>query len=361
YVIWSIGYQNTSLTASGVYAIWRTVVDSAAAALSAPLGLSGQTATDPRGTLLTFGFPLLLAAGGLLWWRGRRLGPWPTRAFALGAVLMTFWILIALERSTLGVSALAGRYLEVDALFALLLASELGRGLILRRSLAVALGVITAAALIANVGILRIGAAFLRVSATSVRAGLTGLSIARASVSPAYVSPILPAYPIVRIRAGAYFAMERAIGTPAYTVRQLAGAPLGVRSITDIQLVALGDIRVLTAPASASFGLAPSPAASSGMTVRRQGACLLARPWGPTTGPGGARLVLPVPRGGLLVKTTAPARVGVWRFGIGPHNLAAPSTASDFVVRARPDAAARPWRLVLQTSGAATICGLGGT
>jgi hypothetical protein len=356
YLLWSIGYQNTSIHISGVGQVWKAIADSAAASLSVPLGLSGQTVANPTGTILAFGFPLLLGAVVLLWWRTRKLGAWPARAFSLSAVLLSFWILIALERS----APLAGRYLEVDALFALLLCSELARGLALRRSVGIVLGVITVAALISNIAIMRGGAAYLRLTATATRAELTGLSIARANIPPGYISRVLPGYPFVQVRASAYYAMERAIGTPADTQQQLASAPADARAVTDAQLVDAGEIRAFSAPARPAYGSVPTVVHVAETAIRAHAACLSVRQSPSALEDPRTQLVLTVPPGGLLVTTARSARVGVRRFGIGAHPLVSPSTRSAFVVRALPDAARQPWQLILQVTASATVCGLSG-
>jgi hypothetical protein len=340
YAIWALAYQGAGTSTNNVLAAWSFVFDSAAASLSAPLGLSGQTITDQTGTVLTYGAPLLVAVGLVMLWRWRGAGPWSPRAVSLAVILAAFWVLTAVGRANVS-SPFASRYLYVDSVLALLLAVELGRGARARGWLAVGLGVLTAGAVLSNVGQLREAGAYLRSQAPIARADLAAFEITRSIVAPAYVARHFPGYPYLTVRAGLYFAMEHAIGSPAFSQSELTTAPEPAREVADAELIEI-------------HGVVPQPLAPGAAPGR----CLTWRP--PAFAPTGAaasEFAVTLPAAGLRLRAGgAPATLGLRRFAAAFTPLGTVPAGRSVAVRIAPDGSPRPWMVQVSSQAPVGVC-----
>lgn len=357
YALWSVGYQNTSANTDVVQA-GRFVADSFAASLSTPLGLARTSVANQTGTIPEFGFPLAVVALALVIWRSRH-GVWSARAAALAAMLASFWILIALTRSGIGiVSPYSSRYLYVDCVFALLVAIELARRVRVTKALGVALTVIAAAAAISNLGSLRDGAAYLRNSALLAKADLGALDLGRQIIPASYTATSFPGYPFVVVKAGAYFTMARAIGTPAFTLAQLAAAPEGAREAADSELARIDAIAPRYGSRSKPSGPPPVIEQSSGELSKR-GSCValapLVRP--SDAAPSVARVELTLaPKGVRISLGGSEALVEARRFAHTFQPLGSLRARTSATVRARPDEASARWQLEIVTGGPIKVC-----
>jgi hypothetical protein len=276
-------------------------------------------------------------------------------------MLLAFWVLTAFGRSTLS-GPLVSRYLYVDAVLVLLLAAELARGVVVRWKTGTVLAVITAAAVAANVGVLRDAAGFLRSEAPQARADLAALNLSRAYVTPTYVATSFPGYPFIPVRAANFLAAEKALGYDALSVSQLGTTTPAARHVADAEMA---NIRGLTLKPAG-----PRPPAAAGARPRVELASAgLAIPAGScvtyAAGPAGHGqtngLQLTVESTGLLVRASgSQASVGIRRFGDGfvPLGTLPPGTAG--TVHITPDGAGVPWHLQASTIGRIQVCGLAG-
>lgn len=355
YLAWSIGYQDTQLAASHIFAVPHWAASSAAAAASTLTGLSGQSPSDNSGSVLEFGIPIALAGAVAVAWRIRRFGPPPARAVSLAAIAFAFWGMTAIGRAFF-TSPYDSRYEYVDAVIVLLFAVELTTGLPRRRWLDATVVLAGLAALLSNIGVLRDAGGYLRSQAPVARGDLAALDIARPLVSADHVAGSFPGYPFVVVRAGAYFAMEAAIGTPAYTPAQLPGAPAAARAVADAELAPLDRVEARASNRAAPPGAGPLPRVDSavGAVVAARPPCLLFRP--SAVSAAGSQLTVTVPPGGLWIDAADGAGLAVRRFADAPHPL---TTIGQGPVELAPaaDRAPQPWHLLLQSSHPAVICG----
>jgi hypothetical protein len=238
-----------TLDAWNILLIPNFIADEASAVAGALAGLNHNF--QPRDVFWVFSTespygPVLAAVAAVaLGVRLRRGGRQPL-LWAVMAVLLAYWLSLALGFDPHnGRTPTTVRYVYPGGIMVLLVAAEAARGIALSRGALVALYVITALALGANVVRLREGGHFYRTAATSLRAELTALELARDHVDPSFVPPLTISYLAV-VRAGRYLAAEKRIGSPAYSPAELAHQPEATRQVADRVLVPA--LRIAVAP-----------------------------------------------------------------------------------------------------------------
>ena len=202
YAIWWLAYQDSELIRHAIVLTPGFVASAAAGVFSSLAGLSG---VDPPagGATLDWGRPLAVAAVAVLAWRLARLRTLPPRVVTLLAILLSFWVLTGVRRSVIS-DPDASRYLYVGALFVVLLAADLARGVEVSARATLVLAGAVAAATLSNVGVLRDAGRYLRSDAELSEAALGAVEIARPVVEPGYVAIGVPGYPFVIVSAGPY-------------------------------------------------------------------------------------------------------------------------------------------------------------
>lgn len=350
YLAYSVGSEGgESLKAANVLLAPQYVADAAAAAAAGIAGLA-----------LVWG-PVLLATGAIALWSARRAqagGPAPLtpRLAALATAALVNWGLTALARADVGEPA-SSRYVYAGAVWLLLIGVELLRPP--RRDLRVAAvaTVLTAAAVLSNIGIMREGQRNLRSTWETVRASLSAIEVA-GDRAPEGLQPDPQRAP--QITAGRYDAAVEQFGSPALTPEQLAAEPGPLRELADGVLAAAEPIA--TAPVAGDLDAAGSPlvvdAVPAGRTRPWRGACLRLTP-----AAGQSALELSVrPGGAVELRGAAGAAVDlrVRRFGdgfAGPAVATVPAGAATRVVFPAPDGAGdRPWHLRLSSTAAVSVC-----
>jgi hypothetical protein len=360
YAVWWLAYRPGGLVRQNLDLTPAFVLDTAASALSGLFGLAGQGSgfdADP----LAWGRPLLVVAVAALVWRLRSLGPVTPRVAGLIAILLAFWTLTGLGRAGLG-NADASRYLYVSGLFMLLLALELARGVVLTRSAAVMLVIVTAAAALSGAGALRDAGRELRKQAEVTRASLGALELARESVNPQHVAQGVPGYPLVHIVAGRYFAAVDADGSPAAEPEEIARSTEPARLAADNELVLVREVALRAAQAGASNEVLPAPARAEAVAVTEVDGCQRVQP-STVVQPGTTPSVeLTLPAQGLHLSTVdGPAKVAVRRFAdgfTGPVRDTV-ATSAQASLRIPADDYPGPWRVRVAPQGSVTICALG--
>jgi hypothetical protein len=352
YGLWSLVYQNANVMVSDVYYVEQFVTTAAAASLSSLLGVAGQT----PGQDVALGAPLALAGVGLLAWLAYRRR-WSARAASLATGVAAFWLLTAIGRAFIG-GADASRYLYVDGVFLVLLAAELARGRRLKPWVGVAFTVVTAAAIVSNIGIMRSEAFLLRAAAARAKAELAALNLSHPVIGPTYIAASFPGYPFVVVQAGPLFAAERSLGSPAYSLSQLATAPDDARQVADQELMRAEQIQLGSGAATAPAGPSPTVENATSATATASASCVSFQA-GPARPTQSSRLQLTIPPTGVwLLGSGAQATVAMRRFGTAFQPLGTLPAGVPATVRIRPDGAAAPWHLQLITAGRATVCGL---
>jgi hypothetical protein len=342
YALWYLGWGHdaeTHLSLHNVLVSPRYAVEGLAAAVGSLLALA--TIFDEAVGRSHWGYVLLAVLAALAIYarvRGRRFssGLWPV--LAGGA---TFWFLAGFNAIP-GREAWSSRYLYVGALFVLLLAAELLKGVRFGRWALLAGGAVTLVAVGFNLAPLREGRDFFKSQTVLTRADLGAIEIAAGSVEPIFTLPpeIAGTSFLNEIEAGEYLAAVREYGSPAYNPAELAAAPEAGRKQADLVLANALPVSIeLDAPvAAAAGGRCVEVLAGAGPEAEP----LRLRP-GVTTvefGPGGT--------GTIRLR-----RFAVVTYPLVSEGIAAGSTTRLSVPR---DRSARPWRLQVEAPQGATVC-----
>jgi hypothetical protein len=372
YALWWIAYQDANaFRLHNIVVAPGYVADAAAASISSLAGLSEIASPRPGPDLLVgvdqnlnehsplaWGQPLAVLAVVVLLWRLAAARPVPSRVLTLLTIALSFWTLTALNRAQ-NSPPFSSRYIYVGAFFILLLASEVASGARLSRRSAALLGAAVAAAIVSNVGVLRNDARFLQSQAELAKANFAAVEIGRPVARRDLVLTHFPAYPLLTIKVGRYFAMKKAIGSPAATPTQLAKQPEAARRAADLTLIDIDRIRLKPARRSLRPGTPPAVEAAAGGMVVRRGACVSFVPAGATPVNASHQLDVAVPSSGLAVTGLGgPVTVSVRRFAdeLQPiDRLAGSATA---VLRIGPDLSVRRWHARVAPTDRATVCGL---
>ncbi len=367
YALWWVSYQQTAFNRHSLVLLPRFVFNSAAGTLSALTGLAqANPYNDSAGDFLSWGAPLLVLGLVAMVWRLRVLQRIPPRVVTLGTILLAFWLLTGLGRAYVSIGTLVltltgheSRYLYIGAVFVVLLVVELAAG---RASgapvVAAVAGLLTAAAILSNLGPLQDGAGLLRNQTQYTRAELETMNLTRNFVPADYVSN---GFVFGIVRAGAWFAAARALGSPELSANGLAQQPGFARQAADSQLLKIQGPVLQNAGPSALTGPAPPvvDAVTSGSREVVSG-CVRFRP-DPFT-PAGATgsLAVAVPPSGLLVRDVrGTATVGLRRFFSQFSELATIASGGAIQLRLKADLGVQPWHAQIATMGSFTVCSLG--
>jgi hypothetical protein len=324
------------------------VFDAVSQAIASLLGLAtplGGFSTAPAGQPvglagLDWGRILLVVAIGLAAWRLRRLGGVPRALWIALAVGGAFWFLTAFNENLFRPPT-SGRYQYQGAIFVLLIAAELLRGVRVGRRALAGAAVVTGVAVLSGLALLHDGYKFYRGESEGERAQLAAVEIARQTVAPG----LTLMSGLNSIEAGAYLSAVDAFGSPAYTQVELVSSPGPARTAADKVLAEALPIRL--APASR---VSPGAAAGRGPAGR------------------GCRTVKASPAGGtgsflrpgeftLKARAATGAEVLLGRFSDGlPVDLGTlrPGPGGSLTIPA--DRSTRPWRLGLRGAGPVTVC-----
>jgi hypothetical protein len=356
YVIWTLHYHPTAVDWSQFPQVPINAAEAAASSLSILTGLSGVAPFNEVAQSLTYGWPLLVLAVLLAARRARRHRP-TTRAISVGVILVVFAALVSIVHGALA-SPLSSRYVYVYCLLAVLLIAETARGVRPPPAVAVVLCALTLVALVSNVGSLRSFGAYLRISGYTTNGALTALALDRSHVPPSTDARIA-LYSFVKMSARQYFAAERSLGTPAYTLAQLRGANATAQAAADSQLLVDGDLDLRPEPefTGAGAGPAPSVVAVAGGTVARAGDCVRFTPAAALPPGAIASITLRVAPGTIsLSAAAASASVAFRRFAPTTTALGTIAAHGTGAVTIRRDLAADPWYLDVSSIGPVRAC-----
>ncbi len=249
YVLWWLGWGHdaeSSVTLRNIAATPIFVVDSFAAALASLFGLAtpAEGMSAPGG--LDWGRPLAVLLGGLAVYRAYRIERIPRSLWVVLAIGLSFWILGGFDVKP-GRVPWASRYQLPGAVFVLLVAADLLRGVRLGRRLLPVAGVVVLAAVTSNLLYLHEAYSSYRSSTEIIRGNLTALEIARNTVEPGfYLEEEFADTGLDHIDAGSYLSAVDDFGSPAYTIAELENSPEPVRFAAD--KVLLNALRVQLEP-----------------------------------------------------------------------------------------------------------------
>jgi hypothetical protein len=354
YGLWWAGWGHEADTAISLHNAAQTpqfVFDAASAVVASLLGLVkfGQ-GPGPGG--LDWGRPLLIVALALGGWRLHRMGTVPRELWIALALAGAFWVLAGLNEKP-GRGPTESRYLLPGAIFVLMIAAELLRGVRVSRAAIAVSYVVGAAVVIANVQVLRDAYLAYRNTSELIKADLGAVEIARDRIaSPFFLDQDVGGTPYVPVSSSAYLSAADSYGSPADSPAEIAAAPEPARVAAD---------RVLGRALGVSFApVGTSPRASSplpqvvgppGASVRAAGSCVAVDPPG---------AILRLAPGGASVHASprAAVTVALRRFATSSFPLAAVPLARGQVGVARipTDGAHEPWELGLRSRADATVC-----
>ncbi len=236
FALWWIGWgseADSTITFESIAEAPGYVLAGLANGISALLGLAPSSGTFEGGAL-GWGRPLLLVAAALVAWRAHRLGGGSRWLWAAAAMLLTFWVLAAVN-AALFRPPTSARYTYVGGVFTLMIAAELLRGVRLSRSALVAGFAIGALAIGANLITLRDGYRTLEQLTSNERGGLTAIELARDTVAADFLltqqNSDAPFFDYVD--ASSYLSAVDAFGSPAYTEEELLAADESDRIAAD--------------------------------------------------------------------------------------------------------------------------------
>jgi hypothetical protein len=311
----------------------------AAAAVFASLFAQAHLGQDPAAAGLGWGRPLLLVALALGGWRLLRLRRVPPGVWIPLALVATFWVLAALNVEP-GRGPAVSRYQLPGAIFVLMIAAELLRGVRVPRPgivAAYAAGVLIVAG---NVALLHDAYVAYRNTSDLIKADLGAVEIARGSLTtPIVLDRDISDTDYVDVQSSLYLSAADSYGSPADSPAEIAAAPEPARVAAD---------KVL----GRALGIGLTPTRSSQRP--RHGTCT-------ELGGGLPAAALRLPPGGVLVQASrrAAADVSLRRFATASFPVVAGSLAAGQagVLHIPSDGAAQPWELELSSRAPATVCG----
>ncbi|MEK6250482.1 MAG: hypothetical protein AABM43_00845 [Actinomycetota bacterium] len=343
YGIWYLGWGHKAphtMTFHNVLNSPRFVFDAVSANLASLFGLTTPLSGNvgPNNIGLNWGRILVVIAIVLAIWRLRRMG-WPSRwLWVVVAAGAAFWFLTAFNAIPYKREPVTGRYQYPGAIFVLLIAAEFLRGVRFDRRALAAATVVTVAAAVSGYFSLHDGYRLRKFITDMDRGTLTGAEIARGHMNSFSVIQLVTSTP--PIPASSYFSAVDAFGSPAFIVSELAASDEVARAAADKLLAEAEDVK-----------LAPH----AGQGPRAGSPCRSQPGW---SHPGSRALALRP--GDYTVRTQKAQTIYAARFADD-----ASATLGDLApgavgaLRVPADLSKRPWRL--ETSGAVTLCKVGGS
>ena len=338
--LWYLGWGHTAQTSVSFDNAARVpsyVLDGLGSSISAYLGLS-QPIGGAESQTLGWGRPLLFLLVALAIWRVYRIRRPSKRLWVTLAILLSYWSLTGLNTSLFALPTV-GRYQYLGIVGLALVASELLRGVRIRRWATIGILAVASLATLSNVTMLRDTAAGLAQTGQRTRAGLAGLELASERVNPSF--ELTPQNSDVFyagfLDAASYLSAVKAYGSPAYTAAELPSVPEPGRIAAD-----------KVSGAALRIQLQPAPTG----TARR---CLQVD--------AARSLSAVVPSGGFVLRaqvTGVEARLRRYAKTAFPVSLGSLPPGKPQLLRIPPDRSTLAWTLQLAGSGEVGVC-LAGT
>lgn len=360
FALWWIGWGHKAESTVTLHNLGTTplyVLDSFAAAVGALFGLAGpvEGIVKPKG--FDWGQVLAVALGALAVWRLYRLERVPRSFWVVLATGLAFWVLGGIAVKP-GRVPWASRYQYPGAVFVLLIAVELLRGIRLDwRRLTLAAAVVVAT-LVGGAHALSEAYDSHHRIAEIVRADLAALEISRKTVEPGFfIDEENGETGFVHVDAGSYLSARDAYGSPAYDTSELLSSSEVARFAADKVLVSA--LRFGLAPARPSDfplkGALPAGIEGAAAVPVPAGACV-AVPGSPQA----PLLSLPPAGAAIVAGAQAVNDIQMRRFAREEFSVdfgEGPASGEAVEIATPVDASTVPWKMQLE-GGAATVCGL---
>jgi hypothetical protein len=343
FAAWYLGWGHEAETHASIRSLLgspRLVADAMAAAIASLLGLG----TNPVGgsTEPVWGRAILIALVVALGYRQLRRpaffpGLWPVAAAAAA-----YWFLMAFNQIP-GRDVTSSRYQYAGAVFVLMIAANLFKGVRPGSRAQLLLGAVTALAVAPNLVVLKQGSEAFELQSVLTRADTGAIEIARRTVDPEFrLTPEVAGTPtLIDISAGEYLEAVAEHGSPAYSPAELASAPALGRRQADIVLSQALPLSTVTTPGA--FG---SSAGGEGCVTL------------PAGDSAKAEVVVPAGVSRIELAGGPPAAFSLRRFASGEYPVSTEGVpgGSSTLMRVPRDAAVRPWRLHVEASQRARVC-----
>lgn len=336
YGLWWIGWGHTAgnhVSGDNILGTPKFVFKAASAGIASLLGLATGDGSEPSQPHLIWGKLILL--GGLLFlgWRlvrERRISRGLAVALAIG---LAFWLVTGINRDITRLPT-SSRFQYPSAVFLLLIAAEMVRGIkVPKPAIGVAV-LVTGLAISGGISLLhREYDERWRPYAESLRSSLAAVEVAGPAADP-HFQVAFP--PDIEASAKAYLTAAGRYGSPAYDEAELAARPQGEREGADVtQAQALGLALHPPDPGEQAVSCQTLQASADGYT----GVTLLYGGFTLTSRPGGA------------------AELALGRFAEGFPVLFGPLLAGETTALTIPrDSSRRPWNLGLIGNGPVQLC-----
>ena len=303
-------------------------LDSIAAALAGAFGLGRDLIGPANLGLLDVGWGRILALGAvaLVAFRGFRYRP-GLIPIALVLVLLSFWVLGAMNFSAVRLPGTERYAYPAVALGAIVLAEALPRDLRVTRAISCLAIAWVLFALPGNLFALRTNGENIRTNSAEVKADLAVAELERDNIDPAAeVSPTL-LHPVTVAR---YLALSDEYGSLAWTQDELLAQPDVIRQWADASLLRLLD----TGPVPYEGPLADCS------TMRAEGGAL----------------DFELPAGGALLRSAGGGQLHLRRFADTPTSgFRLPATGA-VQLELPADASPQPWEASIEGAGAIRVC-----
>jgi hypothetical protein len=336
---WYLGWGNEAeshLSLDNVLHSPVYLLEGVANSIASLLGLSTIDVNDVGEP--EWGRPLLIAAIVLVAWAQTKRPGFSPRLWPVAAAAASYWLLAGFNYMA-GRDAVAGRYGYAGAVFVLLIAAELLRGVRFSRNALLVAGAVTAIAVASNLVAFRAGQRWLEDVSVLSRADTAAIEIAERTVPREFtLTPdIAGTASLLAVEAGQYLDAVDEHGSPAYSLDELAAAPARGRRQADIVLGQALPLSTETLPGA----------------YRDTGAdgCLEVSTEEVELGPGTARIEVP---------PGPPAEISLRRFadaGEYPVHTGGAAGGDALLLRIPADRATQqPWFLHVEAGQGARVC-----
>jgi hypothetical protein len=356
YGLWWLGWghdADTKISVENILTSPGYLFEGFASSLASMLGLA-TPGTDQAIPFMSWGRPLLIAGALLGGHRLYRLGRVPEWLWVFGATALAYWLLAGFNERP-GREPTVSRYQHIGAVFILLIAAELCRGIRIRRPAMVVITGLAGIAIVSNLSYLDQARASYMHTTVLERAGLGAMEIARDTVEPSFVlAPNLVDTGYVYVDALHYLPAVDDYGSPAYSPQELTEAPEEARRVAD-KTVAAALRMTFTADTGLPAADGEAPEVAAGEMLSAKGACVVVKP------PAGGAAELVLAPGGAGFETRGPGttevklrRFATESFPINGGEMAGDATATLAIPL---DRASEPWEVELAGSQPVRVCG----
>jgi hypothetical protein len=338
YAAWYVGWGHEAehhLTLDNVLHSPVYMLEGFASSLDSLLGLSTVDVNEVGKP--EWGRPLLLAAIALVVYGQLRRPGFPRRLWPVAGGAVAYWLLAGFNYFP-GREPVAGRYGYTGAVFVLLIAADLLRGLRITRTALLVAAAVTVFAVASNLVFLRNGRASLENTSTLTRADAGALVIAERTVDPSFsLMPDVSGTPsFYLVSVAPFLEAVREHGSPGYSPAELEAAPESARRQADVVLAHALPLSTVTRLGDYSASGRPG--------------CARLQPGAETPlAPGTTKIeVAPGPRAGFALR----------RFAQGEYSVRAEGAAGGSTTRLTipSDRAPQPWVLKVEARQTVRVC-----